>query len=86
MYERLPAPRASRGCLDPETLIAVDLACRHIDLPSESVSPQRQQVDDLRDLIRDALMAQTARLSDRITKRNGRGAGCSASVTAVETW
>jgi [protein-PII] uridylyltransferase len=66
MYERLSAPQASRGCLDPATLKAVDLACRSVFIPkSDSEPPLEERIPPLRDMLRDALVAADQRLAER---------------------
>jgi len=65
-YERLAAPQASRGCLDPATLKAVDLACRQVDRPAESAASPRESRDELRELIRESLQRADKRLADRL--------------------
>ncbi|HMB60289.1 MAG TPA: [protein-PII] uridylyltransferase, partial [Xanthomonadales bacterium] len=66
MYERLAAPQASRGCLDPATLKAVDLACRLVGRSSASASVSRQDIHELRDLIRTSLQGADERLAARL--------------------
>ena len=65
MYERLAAPQASRGCLDPATLKAVDLACRQVELPLGAPS-SNESTDELRELIRRSLQGADERLSARL--------------------
>ena len=62
-YERLSAPQASRGCLDPSTLRAVDQACRSVLLPPEA--RVALPVSQLRDLLRTSLEHADARLAER---------------------
>ncbi len=66
MYERLAAPQASRGCLDPATLRAVDLACRQVDRPLEVAASPRESSDELRELIRKSLQSADKRLAERL--------------------
>jgi len=65
-YERLAAPQASRGCLDPATLRAVDLACRHVTPADEAVLSPRESVQELRELIRRSLHGADERLASRL--------------------
>lgn len=65
MYERLAAPQASRGCLDPATLRAVDLACRQVDLPLDVIHSPRTSTSELRELIRKSLQSADERLATR---------------------
>ena len=66
MYERLAAPQASRGCLDPATLTAVDLACRQVERPLDSSVPFRESTGELRELIRESLNRADERLAARL--------------------
>jgi len=66
MYERLPAPQASRGCLDPATLTAVDIACRQVEAPLDTTGSSREAIAALRDLIRDSLKRADERLAARL--------------------
>src|SRR6186713_373613 len=66
MYERLAAPQASRGCLDPATLRAVDLACRQVDLPLDIINSPRESTSELRELVRKSLQAADERLAARL--------------------
>ncbi len=66
MYERLSAPQASRGCLDPGTMKAVDLACRSVMQPDFELQPlQDKEIAELRDQIRQALNGADQRLAER---------------------
>jgi len=66
MYERLSAPQASRGCLDPGIMRAVDLACRSVLLPpAAEVIPLQEQLAELREQIRTALSGADQRLAER---------------------
>ncbi|MDZ4730918.1 MAG: [protein-PII] uridylyltransferase [Xanthomonadales bacterium] len=71
MYERLSAPQASRGCLDPGTMRAVDLACRSVFLPAheqqalQEQALQEPEIAELRDQIRQALNGADQRLAER---------------------
>lgn len=66
MYERLAAPQASRGCLDPATLKAVDLACRQVELPEDAGSSPRESSEALRELIRRSLHGADECLAGRL--------------------
>ena len=66
MYERLGAPQASRGCLDPATLKAVDLACRQVERPDAVTPSLRESSDELRELIRKSLQGADKRLAERL--------------------
>ena len=66
MYERLAAPQASRGCLDPATLKAVDLACRQVERPEDGGSSSRESSEALRELIRRSLHGADACLAGRL--------------------
>ncbi len=66
MYERLAAPQASRGCLDPATLRAVDLACRHFEQPLDLSTASKEQTGQLRELIRSSLQNADERLAARL--------------------
>jgi len=66
MYERLAAPQASRGCLDPSTLKAVDIACRHVDRPEAATASLRESSEELRELIRQSLQGADKRLAERL--------------------
>ncbi len=65
MYERLSAPQASHGCLDPDTMRAVDLACRSVMQPGFELQPlQDRELAELRDRIRLALSGADQRLAE----------------------
>jgi UTP:GlnB (protein PII) uridylyltransferase len=66
MYERLAAPRASRGCLDPVTLAAVDLACRQVERPLDTSGSPRERTGELRELVRKSLVNADERLAERL--------------------
>jgi [protein-PII] uridylyltransferase len=66
MYERLAAPQASRGCLEPATLRAVDLACRHFEQPLDLPTAGKEQIGPLRELIRNSLQNADERLAARL--------------------
>lgn len=68
MYQRLSAPRASRGCLEPSTLRLVDFACRNIARPGAVSSSTGAEPGELRELLRGSLQQADQRLGERFWK------------------
>ncbi len=66
MYERLAAPQASRGCLDPAMLRAVDLACRNAVRSADTIEEIQQLAVELRESIRDSLTQADEQLAQRL--------------------
>jgi [protein-PII] uridylyltransferase len=66
MYERLAAPQASRGCLDPVTLNAIDQACRQLTPLPQLDDQSKQPSEELRDLTRNSLQEADERLAERL--------------------
>ncbi|MEJ8568940.1 [protein-PII] uridylyltransferase [Elongatibacter sediminis] len=65
MYERLSAPQASRGCLDPATLRAIDEACRAAPPRAGVENPEKVSIEELRELLRTSLEQADERLARR---------------------
>ncbi len=64
-YERLSAPQASRGCLDPATLRVIDEACRAAPPRAGVRQTVTTPVSELRELLRASLVQADERLAER---------------------